>query len=143
MRCVHSFLNGKDRCSSWTQSPQDILVAQAQKRISLVPIRVEFETDTHRIRDCFAWNIHEEMIRPETFARIFCNDLELPLHPWAETIANQIRAQIEEYQDIAAMELGMDGAVGQDENQRPGDELPECRVILSVSGFVRHVLGES
>ncbi|KAH6912679.1 hypothetical protein BKA70DRAFT_1370206 [Coprinopsis sp. MPI-PUGE-AT-0042] len=112
--------------------PPDSVVAQAEKRNSLVPIRVEFETDTHRIRDCFAWNINEELIRPEAFARIFCNDLDLPVVPWAETIANQIRAQLEDYQDVAAMELGMDGAVGLDENKRAGEELPECRVILSI-----------
>ncbi|KAF8644685.1 hypothetical protein AX16_008345 [Volvariella volvacea WC 439] len=116
--------------------PQDyvapeVLERQAQRRAALVPIRVEFETDTHRIRDCFVWNLNENIIKPEQFARIFCNDLELPAHPWVETVTNQIRAQLEEHEGVASMELGQDGA--EDEDSIPGDdEIPECRVILSI-----------
>ncbi|KAF6755936.1 hypothetical protein DFP72DRAFT_1169373 [Ephemerocybe angulata] len=107
----------------------DVMFVQAQKRTSLVPIRVEFETETLRVRDCFVWNVNETLIKPESFARVFCNDLDLPLNPWAETVAAQIRAQIEEYQDVAAMELGMDGAVN---TEMGSEEVPECRVILSI-----------
>ncbi|KAJ2916119.1 hypothetical protein MD484_g4268, partial [Candolleomyces efflorescens] len=110
----------------------DVMLYQAQKRTSLVPIRVEFETDTLRIRDCFVWNINETLIKPENFARIFCNDLDLPLNPWAETIAAQIRSQLEEYQDVAALELGMDGAADPGESGEGLEELPDCRVILSI-----------
>ncbi|TFK24978.1 SNF5-domain-containing protein [Coprinopsis marcescibilis] len=112
--------------------PPDSVLVQAYKRSSLVPIRVEFETDSHRVRDCFAWNIHEELIRPEAFARIFCNDLDLPLVPWVETVTNQIKAQLEEYQDVALMDIGMDAAVEPDDLGEGGDEMPECRVILSI-----------
>ncbi|EPQ54412.1 SWI-SNF chromatin remodeling complex, Snf5 subunit [Gloeophyllum trabeum ATCC 11539] len=100
------------------------LAQQAQKPTSLVPIRVEFETDTHRIRDCFVWNLHEDLIKPETFARIFCTDLDLPHVPWVETVANQIRAQLEDHGDVAAMDLDVD--------EQHADEIPECRVILSI-----------
>lgn len=69
----------------------------------LIPIRVEFETDSGlRIRDAFVWNLHESEppapapITPYTFAAQFCLDLDIPLVPYAETIANQIRAQVEE-----------------------------------------------
>lgn len=27
-----------------------------------VPIRVEIDTETHRIRDCFIWNVRGELI---------------------------------------------------------------------------------
>ncbi|KAG6874108.1 hypothetical protein C0992_008069, partial [Termitomyces sp. T32_za158] len=96
---------------------QDVMDKHALNRTALVPIRVEFETDSHRIRDCFLWNLNESLIKPETFARTFCNDLDLPLTPWADTIANQIRAQIEEHEAVASIDLAIDGA--------------ECRVILS------------
>lgn len=112
---------------------QDMMEEHASKRSSLIPIRVEFETDTHRIRDCFVWNINEGLIKPEIFARTFCNDLELNPETWAETIANQIRAQIEEHEGVASMDLGQDGALGHDAPLPTVDELPECRVILSVS----------
>ncbi|KJA21212.1 hypothetical protein HYPSUDRAFT_42345 [Hypholoma sublateritium FD-334 SS-4] len=109
----------------------DVLESHAKKRTSLVPIRVEFETDTHRIRDCFVWNINESLIKPENFAKIFCNDLDIP-QTWADTIATQIRAQLEDHEGVASMELGQDGALDTAEQPATGEELPECRVILSV-----------
>ncbi|KAG5634141.1 hypothetical protein DXG03_006286, partial [Asterophora parasitica] len=100
-------------------------------KTALIPIRVEFETDTHRIRDCFVWNLNETLIKPETFARTFCNDLDLPLQPWLDTVANQIRAQIEEHEGVASMDLGIDGALDIGALPVNGDEIAECRVILS------------
>ena len=94
--------------------------AQARKPSALVPIRVEFETDTHRIRDCFVWNLHEDLIRPESFARTFCMDLDLPLVPWQETVANQIRAQLEDFEGVASMDLGEDYYLMMDDPNAPG-----------------------
>jgi len=115
-------------------SAADTMESHAQRRTSLVPIRVEFETDTHRIRDCFVWNTNETLIKPETFAHIFCNDLDIPVNPWAETVAAQIRAQLEDQEPVASMDLGLDGALDVDGAPPNGEEVPECRVILSV-GF--------
>ncbi|TFK52334.1 SNF5-domain-containing protein [Heliocybe sulcata] len=114
---------------------EDDLELQAQKRTSLVPIRVEFETDTHRIRDCFVWNLHEDLIKPEAFARIFCTDLDLPHVPWVDTVSNQIRAQLEDHGDVASMDLGIDleeQALAPADNEKPVEEIPECRVVLSL-----------
>ncbi|ESK95183.1 rsc complex subunit sfh1 [Moniliophthora roreri MCA 2997] len=110
---------------------EEVLVQQSRRPSALVPIRVEFDTDTHRIRDCFVWNLYEEAIKPEAFARIFCNDLDLPVDTWADTVANQIKAQLEDCENVVRMELGMDGAVDF-ERQGTVDEIPECRVILSI-----------
>lgn len=110
------------------------MLAQAQRSTALVPIRVEFETETHRVRDCFVWNLYETVIKPETFAKIFCSDLDLPLIPWVETVTNQIRAQLEEHEGVASMELSVDGAMNVDPAKDVVEEIPECRVILSVSG---------
>lgn len=108
---------------------------QARKATALVPIRVEFETDTHRIRDCFVWNLNEDLIEPETFARTFCADLDLPENPWVETVATQIRAQLEEHEGLASMDLNIDTL-----ELRPEDEIPECRVILSVRSLTTYPL---
>lgn len=110
-------------------SEEEIIKAQASRGVALVPIRVEFETDTHRIRDCFVWNLHENIVRPDHFARILCADLDLPANPWVDTIANQIRAQLEDHEGVASMDLSIGS-----ENTDPMDdsELPECRVVLSV-----------
>ncbi|KAG1748558.1 hypothetical protein EDB19DRAFT_1682378 [Suillus lakei] len=112
----------------------DMLQTQAQTRASLVPIRVEFETDTLRIRDCFVWNLNETLIKPESFAKVFCADLDLPSHPWVETVANQIRAQIEDHEGVASMDIGVDHAMDLDPHVEVegGEEVPECRVILSI-----------
>ena len=115
-------------------SSADVVAGQALKRTSLVPIRVEFETETHRIRDCFVWNLHEDLIKPEAFARTFCVDLDLPPNPWADTVANQIRAQLEDHEGVAAMDLGADT---EEEELAGGDEVGECRVILSVRPRLR------
>ena len=66
---------------------------------------------------------------PEQFARTFCADLDLPSAPWADTVAAQIRAQLEDHDGVGSMELAIDGSGGGGES---GDEIPECRVILSV-----------
>ncbi|KAI0331910.1 SNF5-domain-containing protein [Cubamyces sp. BRFM 1775] len=112
--------------------PESALEAQAEKPTALIPIRVEFETDTHRIRDCFVWNLNETLITPESFARIFCADLDLPSQPWVDTIAAQIRAQIEDHEGVASTYLGADAEMTEPEDESPGEEVNECRVILSI-----------
>ena len=107
-------------------SSEEQVEDHAMRPVALVPIRVEFETDTHRIRDCFVWNLHEKLVTPEQFARTFCADLDLPATPWADTVAAQIRAQLEDQDGVGSMELAVDGGGS------GGDEVPECRVILSV-----------
>jgi len=107
-------------------SAEEQLADQAERSVALVPIRVEFETETHRIRDCFVWNLHESLVTPEEFARTFCADLDLPAAPWSDTVAAQIRAQLEDQDGVGSMELAVEGG------GNGGDEVPECRVILSI-----------
>jgi chromatin structure-remodeling complex subunit SFH1 len=128
--------------SQYRISPQsssdDKLEVQASKPAGLIPIRVEFETETHRIRDCFVWNSTEVLITPEKFASVFCADLDLPQRPWVETVANQMRAQIEEHEAVATMDLSpivdysMAPALNASSADMGGVTIPDCRVILSV-----------
>jgi hypothetical protein len=37
---------------------EDDLEREAQKPVLLAPIRVELDTETHRIRDYFTWNVN-------------------------------------------------------------------------------------
>lgn len=39
-------------------SAEDDLEREAQKPVLLAPIRVELDTETHRIRDYFTWNVN-------------------------------------------------------------------------------------
>lgn len=129
---LYAVLSARLRGLTHKHSPQAAVDTQAEKPTALIPIRVEFETETQRIRDCFVWNLNESLITPETFARIFCTDLDLPLHPWVETIAAQIRAQIEDHEGVATTYLGADAEMAEAEDESAGDEVNECRVILSV-----------
>ncbi|KAF7299753.1 SWI/SNF chromatin remodeling complex [Mycena chlorophos] len=101
-------------------------VTLANKPTAPVPIRVELETETHRIRDCFVWDLNDNLVSVDGFARIFCHDLDLPPES-ADTVANQIRAQMEEHEAIARLDIA-----NEDFDQLEGDELAECRVILSI-----------
>ncbi|EIM81753.1 SNF5-domain-containing protein [Stereum hirsutum FP-91666 SS1] len=114
---------------------QDSMQEQSRLPSALVPIRVEFETDTHRIRDCFVWNLHEKLVTPESFARTFCTDLDIPHAPWVETVATQIRAQLEEMEGVGGMDLAVDVLADMDvdgEETYRADEVPECRVVLAI-----------
>ncbi|PKI83376.1 Rps1p [Malassezia vespertilionis] len=79
---VHSYFSGAQ------------LAQQAAGVEMLVPIRIEFHTETHRIKDVFMWNIYERLITPYQFAQIFLQDLDLPLHPYAVQIESLIIQQL-------------------------------------------------
>lgn len=151
-------------------SSADVLLDQARRPTTLIPIRVELETDTHRIRDAFVWNLNEQIISPAAFARIFCADLDLPMHPYAEQVEGAIRSQIEEWEGVAAVELrpplpqpSLDDEVtrfysitnevdeekkveewellGEEYREGEGEEVPDCRVILEVCKLHTGFLG--
>ncbi|KAL3309064.1 SWI SNF, matrix associated, actin dependent regulator of chromatin, subfamily b, member 1 [Cichlidogyrus casuarinus] len=43
----------------------------------LVPIRLDIEFDAVKLRDCFTWNRNEQIISPDQFAELLCDDLDL------------------------------------------------------------------
>ncbi|KAL7053555.1 hypothetical protein AAHC03_026410 [Spirometra sp. Aus1] len=61
----------------------------------LVPIRLDIEFDGVKLRDCFTWNRYEQMITPEQFAEILCDDLDLNPISFVPAIAQAIRQQVE------------------------------------------------
>ncbi|CAO1616149.1 unnamed protein product [Sympodiomycopsis kandeliae] len=78
----------------------------ADHREMLIPIRIELETETHRIRDLFTWNANEKLLTPAHFARIFLQDLDLPIDPYANQIEAAINQQIEEWSTLAEIDVG-------------------------------------
>ncbi|ESO04007.1 hypothetical protein HELRODRAFT_185604 [Helobdella robusta] len=63
----------------------------------LVPIRLDIEFEGQKLRDCFTWNKNEQLITPEQFAEVLCDDLDLnPIH-FIPAIAQSIRQQIDCY----------------------------------------------
>ena len=63
----------------------------------LVPIRLDMEIEGHKLRDSFTWNRNEKNLRVEDFAKLLCDDLELPNTPFASAIAQSINTQLAEH----------------------------------------------
>ncbi|GAA5959297.1 hypothetical protein JCM21900_003920 [Sporobolomyces salmonicolor] len=83
---------------------EEQLEEHAEQAAAFVPIQIDLDFKTFKIRDHFVWNVNEELITPEAFARTFCEDLDLPADQVAE-VAKQIADQIEEQTGVAVFPL--------------------------------------
>ena len=91
----------------------------------LIPIRLDLDTEGFRLKDNFTWNMNEELITPDIFAQILCQDLDIP-STYHTQISQSIRSQIEEYAPVAEIQLPKD---------------TDFRVIVNLSlHFSRHLL---
>lgn len=63
----------------------------------LVPIRLDIEFEGQKLRDCFTWNKNEQLITPEQFAEVLCDDLDLNPTHFIPAISQSIRQQIESF----------------------------------------------
>lgn len=84
------------------------LLDQADQREFLIPIKIELETETHRVKDVFTWNIREHIIKPKDFARVFVRDLELPPDPYTSLVEQAILSQVQmaEQSGIDLVDIG-------------------------------------
>ena len=61
-------------------------------------------TPAYRLKDTFLWNLHEALITPDQFAKVFVDELDFPVErkpAMVSQIATQIRTQLEEYAGVA------------------------------------------
>lgn len=61
-------------------------------------------TPAYRLKDTFLWNLHEALITPDQFARVFVDEMDFPADRkllLAKSITDQIRQQLEEYAGVA------------------------------------------
>ncbi|GES78045.1 SWI/SNF-related matrix-associated actin-dependent regulator of chromatin subfamily B member 1 isoform X3 [Rhizophagus clarus] len=72
------------------------LERNAEQKEILIPIKLDFDIGTHKLRDTFTWNLNEKLITPEHFAEIMCVDLDLPPSEFVTIISDTIRKQIQE-----------------------------------------------
>uniref|UniRef100_A0A8D8WBB4 SWI/SNF-related matrix-associated actin-dependent regulator of chromatin subfamily B member 1-A n=2 Tax=Cacopsylla melanoneura TaxID=428564 RepID=A0A8D8WBB4_9HEMI len=63
----------------------------------LVPIRLDMEIEGQKLRDTFTWNKNENLITPEQFAEVLCDDLDLNPLLFVPAIAQSIRQQVDGY----------------------------------------------
>lgn len=76
----------------------------------LVPVRLDMEFEGQKLRDCFTWNKNEQLITPEQFAEILCDDLDLNPAHFLPAISQAIRQQIDTFP--------MDNILEEQEDQR-------------------------
>ncbi|KAG0251454.1 Chromatin structure remodeling complex protein sfh1 [Linnemannia exigua] len=89
---------------------QKDLDAVADQDAILVPIRLDIDTDDYRLRDTFTWNVNEQLMTPESFAEILCDDLDLSSAKFVPEIAQSIRNQIAEFEPVAEVQVPNEGS---------------------------------
>ncbi|KAI0462886.1 hypothetical protein LJB42_003689 [Komagataella kurtzmanii] len=106
---VSSNFQGKEAVPTvgTTFSDQQILYNSSLPEL-VIPIKINIEYNGNKIQDCFLWNINETLITPESFATIFCNDMELP-NSCIQQIETQINNQIEEFSPFVTLQFPKDG----------------------------------
>lgn len=72
-------------------------IDNAQQSEDLVPIRLDMEIEGQKLRDTFTWNKNEQLITPEMFAEILCDDLDLNTMAFVPAIAQAIKQQLESH----------------------------------------------
>ncbi|XP_077971154.1 SWI/SNF-related matrix-associated actin-dependent regulator of chromatin subfamily B member 1-A-like isoform X2 [Styela clava] len=74
-----------------------LINSNAQQPEVLIPIRLDMEVDGQKLRDTFCWNKNEQLISPEMFAEVLCDDLDINPLTLVPLISQAIRTQIEAY----------------------------------------------
>lgn len=87
---------------------EDVLEKEAMRACHLVPIRIDVETEHHRIRDCFTWNLNERLITPEEFAARFCRDVDIAPEVYSSQISDSIKTQVSEHQGLLLIDVEED-----------------------------------
>ena len=140
------------------------MARDAERPEILVPITVDFDVSAYypdqvsiKVRDRFLWNINgesltwavvrvqvdyvERFITPYQFSAIFCEDLGIPLQPYANTMSDLIQGQLDEASnaveiDIIDAEVTEQNVVfddGVDEEEEKVWQEADCRIIINVT----------
>ncbi|KAG0200077.1 Chromatin structure remodeling complex protein sfh1 [Mortierella sp. GBA30] len=102
--------NRRPRKTRHSIHSQKDLEAVADQDAILVPIRLDIDTDDYRLRDTFTWNVNEQLLTPETFAEILCDDLDISPAKFVPEIAQSIRNQIAEFEPVAEVQVPNEGS---------------------------------
>lgn len=63
------------RASTDIYRSEEELDAAALAKEILIPIRIDIDTDTHRIRDCFVWNLNGKPVSIGCFINLYLRNL--------------------------------------------------------------------
>lgn len=62
----------------------------------LVPVRLDFDTETFRLRDIFTWNLNDKTVPLDLFAENLLEDFAIPI-ALAPTLVNSIKEQLDDF----------------------------------------------
>uniref|UniRef100_A0A914EA16 Uncharacterized protein n=1 Tax=Acrobeloides nanus TaxID=290746 RepID=A0A914EA16_9BILA len=77
------------------------VLENAEQNADLVPIRLDMEIDSIKLRDVFCYNKSEKIVTPEMIAEAICEDLDLPTNSFLPAITQSIHQQIESHSDAS------------------------------------------
>ena len=75
----------------------------SEMKESLVPIRLDIETDGYKLLDTFVWNASDTVVTPDLFAKVLCSDLQLPEQIMKTHIVEAIENQLNEHKATAVV----------------------------------------
>jgi SWI/SNF-related matrix-associated actin-dependent regulator of chromatin subfamily B protein 1 len=94
--------------------PKRRATEQAIEPEALVPIRLDVESEKHKLRDTFTWNAHETTVPLDWFAEILCEDFAIPPdRSFIHLVQKSIQEQLSDYHPHA---------LNTDEEDLEGDE---------------------
>ncbi|PIL36994.1 hypothetical protein GSI_00686 [Ganoderma sinense ZZ0214-1] len=91
------------------QGPRRISDEDASRPEQLVPIRLEFDVEHHKMRDTFVWNLNNPIITPEIFVQSVVDDYSFAPSYYA-VITKAIQEQLSDYKAHSAT-FGKDGVM--------------------------------
>jgi SWI/SNF-related matrix-associated actin-dependent regulator of chromatin subfamily B member 1 len=78
--------------------PKQRTAEQAAEPEALVPIRLDVESEKHKLRDTFTWNAHETTVPLDWFAEILCEDFAIPPdRSFIHLVQKSIQEQLSDY----------------------------------------------
>lgn len=88
----------------------------------LVPVRLDMELDSIKLKDTLTWNKNETLITPEQFGEILCNDLDINPIIFVPPIAAAIRQQCEKMPDVNDFQ-----------------EMPDTRIVIKLNIHIGNI----
>ncbi|KAF8903075.1 hypothetical protein CPB84DRAFT_1835950 [Gymnopilus junonius] len=76
--------------------PRKIDPEDANRPEQLVPIRIEFDVEHHKMRDTFVWNLNDPVVTPEAFAQSLMEDYALA-PSYHSVIVKSIQDQLSDF----------------------------------------------
>jgi len=106
------------------------------------PPVIRFVILGHKLRDSFTWNRNETCLNPAEFAKILCDDLELPPTHFVQAITQSIENQLEDHPKEELFEGSTDQRVIIKLNIHVGNISlnDQVHIFWSFSNFFRQVL---